>query len=163
PASAEVSGPSPDFCRGMGMPIIRGRAFGLEDLPGEKGHSRSIIIDESFARKYFPGKDPIGLHIDDNQTLDEHAPPMTIVGVVPRTRNEAPGEDNSEKLQMVEEYLLASQAPQSSNNLHVRTNLSDIGPLIAAVKREVQALDPDQPIGQITTMDKAIAVSLATR
>jgi putative ABC transport system permease protein len=160
---AEVSPVSPDYFKVMGMPIIRGRAFGPEDLPGEKGHSRSIIIDESFARKYFPGKDPIGQHIDDNQTLDESAPPMTIVGVVPRTRNEAPGEDNSERLQMVEEYLLASQAPQGDNNLHVRTNLTDIGPLIAAVKREVQALDADQPIGQITTMDAAVASSLATR
>ena len=64
---------------------------------------------------------------------------------------------------MVEEYLLASQAPQSTNNLHVRTSLRDIGPLTAAVKREVQALDHDQPMGQITTMDQAIASSLATR
>jgi putative ABC transport system permease protein len=88
---------------------------------------------------------------------------MTIVGVVPRTRNEAPGEDNAEKLQMVEEYLLSSQSPQSDNNLHIRTSLTDIGPLIAAVKREVQALDSDQPIGQITTMDQAVASSLATR
>ncbi len=161
--AAEVSPVSPDYFRVMGMPILLGRGFGPEDQPGEKGHSRSIIIDDSFARKYFAGKDPIGQHIDDNQTTDESAPPMTIVGVVPRTRNEAPGEDNSEKLQMVEEYLLASQDPQSSNNLHVRTNLSDIGPLVAAVKREVQALDPDQPIGQITSMDDAIAASLATR
>jgi len=88
---------------------------------------------------------------------------MTIVGVVPRTRNEAPGEFNTESLHMVEEYLLASQAPQSQNTLHIRTSLRDIGPLVAAVKREVQALDPDQPIGQITTMDQAIALSLATR
>ena len=160
---AEVSCVSPDYFRVMDMPILRGRGFGAEDLPGEKGHSRSIIIDDSFARKYFPGTDPIGQHIDDNQTEDETQPPMTIVGVVPRTRNEAPGEDNSEKLQMVEEYLLASQAPQGANNLHVRTNLTDVGPLIAAVKREVRALDADQPIGQITTMDQAIASSLATR
>lgn len=161
--SAEVSPVSPDYFRVMGMPILRGRGFGPEDPPGEKGHPRSIIIDESFARKYFAGKDPIGQHIDDNQTADKTAPPMTIVGVVPRTRNEAPGEDNSEKLQMVEEYLLASQDPQSGNNLHVRTNLRDIGPLVAAVKREVQSLDPDQPIGQITTMDQSVAASLATR
>jgi putative ABC transport system permease protein len=160
---AEVSCVSPDYFRVMGMPILRGRGFGPEDVPGEKGHSRSIIIDDSFARKYFPGRDPIGQHIDDNQTEDETQPPMTVVGVVPRTRNEAPGEDNSEKLQMVEEYLLASQAPQGANNLHVRTNLTDVGPLIAAVKREVRALDADQPIGQITTMDQAIASSLATR
>ena len=160
---AEVSSVSPDYFRVLGMPILRGRTFGPEDLPGEKGHSRSIIIDESFAHKYFAGKDPIGQHIDDNQTLDKGAPPMTIVGVVPRTRNEAPGESNSEALHMVEEYLLASQDAENSNNLHIRTNQRDIGPLVAAVKRVVQAIDSDQPIGQITTMDEAVAASLATR
>ena len=161
--SAEVSVVSPDYFRVMGMPILRGRGFGPEDLPGEKGHSRSIIIDESFAQKYFTGKDPIGQHIDDNQSPDEHAPPMTIIGVVPRTRNEAPGEFNVESLHLVQEYLVASQAPQTENTLHVRTSLRDVAPLVAAVKRELQALDSDQPIGQITTMDQAIASSLATR
>src|SRR5262249_47333413 len=77
--------------------------------------------------------------------------------------NEAPGEDNSEKFQMVQEYLCASQDPQNENNLHVRTNLRDIAPLVAAVKRELQALDPDQPIGTISTMNESVAASLATR
>jgi putative ABC transport system permease protein len=161
--SAEVSVVSADYFRVMGMPILRGRGFGAEDLPGEKGHSRSIIIDESFAQKYFAGKDPIGQHIDDNQSADQHAPPMTIIGIVPRTRNEAPGEFNTESLHLVEEYLLAAQAPQAENNLHLRTRLRDIRPLVAAVKREVRGLDPDQPIGQITTMDEAVASSLAAR
>src|SRR5262245_35629221 len=89
--TAETSVVSPDYFRVMRLPILRGRGFGPEDFPGEKGHSRSIIIDESFAQKYFAGTGPIGQHIDDNDTLDEHAPPMTIIGVVPRTRNEAPG------------------------------------------------------------------------
>jgi putative ABC transport system permease protein len=161
--TAETSVVSPDYFRVMRMPILRGRAFGPEDLPGEKGHSRSIIIDESFAQKYFAGKNPIGQHIDDNDTLDEHAPPMTIVGVVPRTRNEAPGELNVEALHLVEEYILASQDPQPESTLHVRTNLSDIAPIVAAVKREVESLDPDQPIGHVTTMEEAVASSLATR
>ena len=161
--SVEVSPVSLDYFRVMGMPILRGRNFGPEDTPGETGHSRSIIIDETFAKKYFAGKDPIGQHIDDTETTDKTQPPMTIIGVVSRTRNEAPGEFNTEALHLVEEYLLASQAPQSTNNLHVRTSLRDIGPLVAAVKHEVRALDPDQPMGEITTMDQAIASSLATR
>lgn len=161
--TAELTAVSPDYFRVMRMPILRGRGFGPEDLPGEKGHSRSIIIDESFAQKYFAEKGPIGQHIDDNDTLDEHAAPMTIVGVVPRTRNGAPGELNVESLHLVEEYVLASQDPQSENQLHVRTALRDIGPIVAAVKREVESLDPDQPIGRITTMEDAIASSLATR
>ncbi len=125
--TAETSVVSPDYFRLMRMPILRGRGFGPEDLPGEKGHSRSIIIDESFAQKYFAGKDPIGQHIDDNHTLDEHAPPMTIVGVVPRTRNEAPGELNVESLHLVQEYLLASQDPQPENQLQF-DKLRDIAP-----------------------------------
>jgi putative ABC transport system permease protein len=161
--SAEVSSVSPDYFRVLGMPILRGRTFGPQDLPGEKGHSRSIIIDESFAQKYFAGKDPIGQHIDDNETLDKTAPPMTIVGVVPRTRNEAPGEDNTDKLQMVQQYIFANQDTQSENNLHIRTNLREIAPLMAAVKREVQALDRDQPIGAISTMNESVASSLGTR
>jgi putative ABC transport system permease protein len=161
--TAETNTVSPDYFRVMRMPILRGRGFGSKDLPGEKGHSRSIIIDESFAQRYFAGKDPIGQHIDDNATLDEHAPPMTIVGVVPRTRNEAPGELNVEALNLVQEYLLASQDPQSENTLHVRTGLTDIASVVAAVKREVESLDPDQPIGRIMTMEEAIASSLATR
>jgi putative ABC transport system permease protein len=161
--SAEVSPVSVDYFRVMEMPILRGRNFGPEDTPGEKGHSRSIIVDETFAEKYFAGKDPIGQHIDDNETADKTQPPMTIIGIVPRTRNEAPGEFNVEALHLVQEYLLASQDPQVENRLHVRTKLPDIGSLVTAVKREVRALDPDQPIGQVTTMDQAIAASLATR
>ena len=161
--TAETSAISPDYFRLMRMPVLRGRGFGPEDLPGEKGHSRSIIIDESFAQKYFAGKDPIGQHIDDNDTLDKHAPPMTIIGVVPRTRNEAPGEYNVESLHLVQEYMLASQDPQSESNLHVRTSVRDISALVAAVKHELRALDPDQPVGQITSMDEAVASSLATR
>jgi putative ABC transport system permease protein len=161
--TAETNVVSPDYFRVMRMPILRGRGFGSGDLPGEKGHSRSILIDESFAQKYFAGKDPIGQHIDDNDTLDKHAPPMTIVGVVPRTRNEAPGELNVEALHLVEEYMLASQDPQPESTLHVRTNLTDIASIVAGVKREVESLDPDQPIGHITTMEEAIASSLATR
>src|SRR4029434_7090670 len=53
--------------------------------------------------------------------------------------------------------------PQGANNLHLRSNAKDVAPLVAAVKRELQALYSDQPIGQITTMDQAIALSLATR
>jgi putative ABC transport system permease protein len=161
--SAEVSPVSPDYFRVMGMSILHGRNFGPEDLPGEKGHPRSIIVDQTFAEKYFAGKDPIGQHIDDNQTDNKSAPPMVIVGVVPRTRNDAPGEDNIERLHLVEEYLVASQDPQSESNLHIRTNFRDTAPLITAVRRQVHELDADQPIGQITTMDQSIAASLATR
>ena len=166
--SAEVNIVSPDYFKLMKMPIVRGRVFGPEDVPDET-RSRSIIIDQTFAERYFPGQDPIGLHLDDNQRSGaendnaEKYPPLTIVGVVPRTRNEAAGEDNVEKLNFVHMYFCATQNPASGNMLMLRVLNGDPKALAPAVRREVQAIDPDQPITQVTTMEENISNSLAAR
>jgi putative ABC transport system permease protein len=158
--SAEVNIVSPDYFRVLGMPILRGRAFGPEEI---LGRPRSIIVDESFAKRYFPNVDPIGQHIDDNQTEDKKAPPLTIVGVVARTRNEAPGEDNVEKLKLPQMYYCEPQFPQDQNTLLVKVSSGDPLVLANAIKKEVQALDPDQPVGSVSTMEKNIGASLVTR
>lgn len=158
--SAEVNVVSADYFRVMGMPILRGRAFGPEDAPNQP---RSVIIDESFARQYFAGKDPIGQKIDDNQTFKKDPPPLTVVGVVPRTRNEAPGENNVEKLHFVQMYFYEPQYPQEENSLLVRSTSGDPLSLIASIKREIQSIDPDQPVSSVSTMEKKVSTSLATR
>ena len=158
--SAEINIVSPDYFRAMGMPILRGRAFGPEEVAGRP---RSIIIDETLAQKYFPGQDPIGRNINDNQTLEENAPPTTIVGVVARTRNEAPGENNIESLKFHQIYFCSAQYAAGGNTLVVRVKAGDPLALVPAIKREVQALDPDQPLGAVSTMEKNIGGSLATR
>ncbi|MGI9088308.1 MAG: FtsX-like permease family protein [Chthoniobacterales bacterium] len=142
------------------MPLKRGRTFDFRETAGKPG---SVIIDESFAQRYFPGKDPVGLQVDDNQSTDDHPPPLTVVGVVSRTRNEAPGEDNIEKLQLAQMYFSAAQYPQRDVSLLVRASSGDPLALAPAIKREVQALDPDQAVGQVATMDKNIANTLAAR
>ncbi len=150
------------------MPIIRGRAFGPEDV-AEKNRSRSVIIDQTFAQRYFPGRDPIGLNIDDNQRDDNvtgsesTSPPLTIIGVVARTRNEAPGENNVEKLGFVHMYFSSEQNPASSNTLLLRATSGDPKGLASAARREVQAIDPAQPIGAVATMEERIGSSLSTR
>jgi len=155
--SAEMNVVSSDYFRVMGMPILRGRGFGAEELPGRP---RSVIIDESLAQRYFTGRDPIGQHLDDTQTPDDNAPPLTIVGVVRRTRNEPPGEDNVEKLNFPQMYYCADQYPQTGNSLLVRAPNADVGAIVASIKR---ALDPDQPVAAVSTMETHIAESLATR
>ncbi len=109
--SAEVNFVSPDYFRVLGMPILRGRGFGPEDVAGRP---RSVIIDESFARRYFPNVDPIGQHLDDNQSMDKNAPPLTVVGIVPRTRNEAPGEENVERLHLPQMHFCAHHRSRSA-------------------------------------------------
>ena len=88
---------------------------------------------------------------------------MTIVGVVPRTRNEAPGENNVEKLNLPQIYYCQAQCPQEENTLLVRVAKGDPFALVATIKHEVQALDPDQPVASISTMETNIATSLAAR
>ena len=166
--SAEINIVSPDYFKVMKMPIIRGRAFGPEDV-ADKNRSRSVIIDQTFAQRYFPGRDPIGLNIDDNQRDDSvtgsesTSPPLTIIGVVARTRNEAPGENNVEKLGFVHMYFSSEQNPASSNTLLLRTTSGDPKALANAVRHEVQAIDPAQPIGAVATMEERIGSSLSTR
>ncbi len=158
--SAEVNVVSRDYFRVLGMPILRGRGFGPEEIAGRP---RSVIIDESFARRYFPNVNPIGQHLDDNQSEAKNPPPVTIVGVVPRTRNEAPGEENVERLHLPQIYFCAAQFAQEENSLLVKVSSGDPLALASAVKREVQALDPDQPIASVSTMEKNIGGSLAAR
>jgi putative ABC transport system permease protein len=158
--SAEMNYISPGYFRTLGMPVLRGRAFGPEDGLNKPG---AVIIDESLATRYFPNQDPIGKQLDNNQTLKPNPPPLTIVGIVPRTRNEAPGEDNVEKLNFPQIYLPAAQFSNENVTLLVRVSAGDPLSLAAAVKREIEAIDPDQPVAAVSTMEKNIAASLAAR
>ena len=158
--SAEMNMVSPGYFRAMGMPSVRGRGFAPEDVADKPG---VVVIDESLALRFFPGQDPIGRQLDNNQTMKPNPPPLTIVGIVARTRNEAPGEKNVEQLNFPQIYLCAAQFPNESVTLLVRVASGDPLALAAAVKREVQAIDPDQPVSSISTMEKNIGASLAAR
>ena len=157
--SAEVNVISPDYFKVMKMPVLRGRAFGPEEQLKEP---RSLIIDESFAARYFPNQNPIGQHIDDNQTNDSHPPPLTIIGLVPRVRSDVPG-DEFDRQHLPQMYFCSTQLTQFENNLLVRVKSGDPSQLAKAVVREVQNIDPDQPVADISTMKRNISESLATR
>jgi putative ABC transport system permease protein len=158
--SAEINMISPDYFRALGMPVLRGRAFGPEEGPGKQ---TSAIIDETLATRFFAGRDPIGKQLDNNQTLKPDPPPLTIVGIVPRTRNDAPGEENIEKLNFPQIYLPFAQFSTENVTLLVRVAAGDPMALAPAVKREITAIDPDQPAASISTMEKNIGASLAAR
>ena len=157
---AEINVVTPDYFRLMGMPLLHGRAFTADD---RAGRPRSVIIDETLAQKYFPGRDPIGRQIDDNRSDEKNPPPLTIVGVVSRTRNEAPGEDNVEQYHWPQMTFAVDQVPNRSNMLLVRVKSGNPLALVPAIKRELQTLDPDQAFAHISTMESNIANSLGSR
>jgi putative ABC transport system permease protein len=157
---AEINFVTPDYFRLMGMPLLSGRGFNEDD---RAGRPRSVIIDETLARKYFPGKDPIGQQIDDNQSDQKNPPPLTIVGVVPRTRNEAAGEDNVDQYHWPQMTFAADQVPSRSNMLLARVKSGDPLALVPSIKRELHGLDPDLAFAGISTMETNIAKSLGAR
>jgi putative ABC transport system permease protein len=157
--SAQVSVVSTDYFKTIGIPLMRGRVFGSEDKPGKDW---SVIIDDSFAKRFFPGQDPIGKHIDNNQTLDKNQPPLTVIGVVGRVRTEDPAEA-FEKLNMPQMYYFTEQLSQAQQLLLVRFASGDPMSFAETVKREVLAVDPDQPVSEITTMRRAISNDMASR
>jgi putative ABC transport system permease protein len=83
--------------------------------------------------------------------------------VVARTRNEAPGEANIESLKFHQIYFCSAQYETTGYTLIVRVKAGDPLALVPAIKREVRALDPEQPLGVVATMEKNIGASLAAR
>ncbi len=157
---AEINYASPGYFQTMGIPLLRGRDFDAQDIIG---HPRAVIIDDLFARANFPGQDPIGRHIDDNQTDEKNPPPLTVIGVVGHTLNNPPGGADSVFSKMVQMTYCSNQADQTNATLVIRVASGDPLRLADAVRREVQALDPDLPVADITTMERNIANGLTPR
>ena len=160
---SEMSIVSPDYFRVLEISILRGRTFNAQDLAGRQ---LVMIIDERAAQRFFPGQDPIGKQIDDPVTVGEPnqtGPPITIIGVVAHTRQSAPGE-RMEARNLAMMYFVTPQFPRNEQKLMVRVSPGhDPQALVNAVKREIGALDPEQAVSDIATMEENIADSLASR
>ena len=160
---SEMAIVSPDYFRALGMSILRGRDFGLADV---SGHPATAVIDELAAQKFFRGVDPIGRQIDDPVTTgdsNEKPIPVTIVGIVPHTRNNAPGDKvDIRNLPMM--YFSASQFAKGEQNVIVRAQ-AGFNPhsLVAPIKEQIATLDRNQAVTEIATMEENIGDSLASR
>ena len=161
--TSEMAIVSPDSFRALGMPMLRGRNFGPEDVSGRPG---TVVIDDLAAQKFFPSTDPIGKQIDDPVTIsdtNQNGVPLTIIGIVPHTRNNAPGEkEEARNLPMM--YFSASQFPNVEQNLIVRSK-AGLNPhfLVSPIKEQIAALDRDQSVSDIATMEENIDDSLASQ
>lgn len=150
-----------DYFRTMGIPLLKGRSFDQGDRDEGEGVA---LINDAMARRYWPGEDPIGKRIrpDFPETTTPWRPKagrawLTIVGVVRDVKEfgliaETPAEF----------YLPYSQNPSALMRLVVRTE----GPpmdLASTIRDEVLAVDADQPVTEIKTMNEFISDSVFSR
>jgi putative ABC transport system permease protein len=146
-----------DYFEALGIQLKKGRFFTRQD--GQTGE-RVIIINETMARRFWPGQDPVGRRMKWGGT-NSQAPWMTIVGVMADVKH---GPLQTETIpQTVEPYLQVGDAMVSllsSLTLVVRTDV-DPTRLIAAVRQEIRALDAALPVANIQTLEQHVHKSVA--
>jgi predicted permease len=148
---------SAGYFRTTGIQILRGRGF--SDKDGEPG-AEALVIDERFAASHFPGEDPIGRRVrfavrDAAAGQPAPKPPVwrTIVGIA-RTIQDLPQPGTTPPSGAA--YSPLRQELPTGAMLLVRSRV-DPGAMMNAVRREVQAIDPDQPVFTVQTVDQMMA------
>ena len=142
---------SADYFRVMRIPLRAGRYFAETDAPG---NPQVALINESFARTYFPGEDPIGKRIDFGW---ETTGWQEIVGVVGDVKHY-----ELEEAALPATYVPQLQRPSLSMTVVLRTT-ADPRSLSAAVRSQVFLLDKDQPISRVRVMEEVVSASVASR
>jgi predicted permease len=145
---AEASWATPNYFSAMRIPLIAGRLFTADEKPG----SHTILINQSFARKYFAGRNPIGGRVSRQ---DDHTRWSTVVGVIGDVRHTS---------------LEEPAAPQIYNPdmefgggyIAVRSTLPAKS-LAAEIRSSLHAIDPNLAAGDIQTMGDLESVASAQR
>jgi len=141
---------SPGYFSTLDIPLQRGRAFTTRD---DANAPLVAIIDESFARRFWPlyprGKDPIGQHM----LMGSHKEPLQIIGIAASVHQQ--GRDTDP---MPGFYLPNAQQPQQALMLMLRTK-GDPATFAGAVRRQVLALDHNQPISEVRTLSSVVDAS----
>ncbi len=144
--AAEGRAISANYFRTFGIPLLRGRQFTAAD----RRHRNTIIINEAMAKKFWPGKDPLGQQI---VLIDDPSNTLEIVGVVSDVRSFGLGAESKPEM-----YGLYRGAWYM--NLVLRTTQNPASE-VSAVRRLVASLDKGVPVYQVATMDHLLNSSLA--
>jgi predicted permease len=151
----------PGYAQAMGIPLQRGRFFTEQD----NEHSpRVIVVDDVFARKFFPNQDPIGKRIQSNNFPDS----AEIVGVVGHVKQWGLDTDDTEQLraqfyipcmQMADSFI----AMQASGSGFVVRSDKDATGVLDSIRQASQQISSEMVIFNPQSMDEVIASSLAAR
>ncbi|HEV2495053.1 MAG TPA: ABC transporter permease [Terriglobia bacterium] len=153
----------PNYFATLGVPIVEGRDFTLQDNSEVKNGPKpddwtptAVIINQKFAQHYLPGQNPIGRHLGFGS--DPGTPtPMEIVGVVKDIKYTSLRDDIPEQafIPYLGSHFLGSMT------VYIRTTF-DPSQLMPAVRAKVRELDSNLPIYDMRTTDVQISNSLST-
>ncbi|HXW55156.1 MAG TPA: ABC transporter permease [Candidatus Cybelea sp.] len=143
--AADYRDVSPSFFATMGIRLIKGRVFTDQD---DLDHPRVVIIDETLARRFFRGQNPIGLHLE---IPDAGQKPREVVGTVGGVRDTGFAAEPRPTI-----YFPSHQTSDQTMSLVVRTALP-VGVALPEIKRAIWSVDKDQPVFNVRTMDEIVS------
>jgi predicted permease len=152
----------PGYLKAMGIPLLRGRFISPEDT----GNSRSVVvIDENFAREFFPNEDPIGKQID----TDLMGPLLRseIIGMVGHTKQMGLSDIASQDREG-QFYFALGQLPDrivklfTGMDVVVRTS-GDPWASVDALRATSRQFDPDEVLFEFKSMDELVSGTVASQ
>ncbi len=144
---------SAGYFKAQGIQLLKGRVF-TESDSGDT--PPVVVINEAMARRYWPDQDPIGRRISFDS---RNGQPIwrQIAGVVKSVRHMALNEEPRSEI-----YIPFTQHPLAFMTLVARTDGDPLN-IVAAVRSRVQAVDQDQPISNVRTMEGRLAGAVSQR
>ena len=135
---------TPDYFKTMRIPVLKGRDFTDRD---DLRTPLVAVINETFARRAFPGDDPIGRRFTTPQTPG----PITVIGIVGDAKHYTPTEPAAPQI-----YAAHYQVPLIFSSLVARTKGSPLG-VANDVRKAIWSVDKDQPVWAVMSLEDKIA------
>ncbi len=150
---------SPGYLETLGVPLERGRRVTERD---RRGTAPVVVINRAMASRFFEGRDPIGQRVQVGATPDETVPWMEIVGVVGDVRQSF---DADAQAEMYVPYLQGAPDPVLGglfrNISIVIRSAGDPAQATGGLRQALAAIDRNQPVVRVRTMDEAIRATVA--
>ncbi len=144
----DVTRVTPEYFQTLRIPIVRGRGFNTSDTPSSPG---VVVVNEAFARKYWPDQDPIGKRF---RTRGVDGPEFEVVGLSANYRVNTMGEQATPYI-----HFAATQRPSNGYEVLARTG-GDPARLLAAVRKELLSMEPNLVFLQNQTMQNQVGATL---
>jgi putative ABC transport system permease protein len=145
---------TPGYSEALQIPLRHGRTINNQDVTDS---FLVALINQTMADQLWPNQDPLGRRIKFAGGEQDSQPWRTIVGVVSDVSQYA-----LDKKPPMQIYLPHSQFPTSFNSIVVKTE-NDPASVFAAVRREIQTVDKDQAVYNVTTLEQLQAGSISLR
>jgi predicted permease len=133
----------PDYFKTMGIAMMRGRGIGSRDVAGQ---APVVVINETMARRYWAGRDPIGGTV----RFDGHS--ATVVGVARDGKYQRLNESARSYI-----YLPVLQSFRPDMVLHVRTD-TDPSLVLPGIQATVRSLDPNMALFDVRTLEEHMRI-----